>query len=321
VRADACHPETPVSDPALPPAAVVADDLATVRDMLRYAVSRFREFGLVFGHGTTNAVDEAAFIVLEGLNLPIDRLDPFLDARLTRAERTRIVELVHQRVATRKPAAYLLGRTYIRGIPFRVDERVIVPRSYIGELLLSDALVGEDAFIPDVQAVGSVLDLCTGSGCLAIIAAMTFPDATVDAVDLSPGALEVAALNVADSGLADRIALHRGDLFAPLGGRRYDLIISNPPYVDAEAMAGLPPEYLHEPRMALAAGEDGLDVVRRILADVGRHLSADGALLCEVGTDRPALEEAFPDLPFLWLDTEESEAEVFWITAAQLSRG
>jgi ribosomal protein L3 glutamine methyltransferase len=321
VRADARQPETPVSDPALPAAFAVVDDLATVRDMLRYAVSCFREHGIVFGHGTTNAVDEAAFIVLEGLHLPIDRLDPFLDARLTRAERTRIVELVHLRVTTRKPAAYLLGRTYIRGIPFRVNERVIVPRSYIGELLLSDALVGEEPFIPDALAIGSVLDLCTGSGCLAIIAAMTFPDATVDAVDLSPGALEVATLNVADSGLADRITLHRGDLFAPLGGRRYDLIISNPPYVDAEAMAGLPPEYLHEPRMALAAGQDGLDVVRRILADVGRHLSADGALLCEVGTDRPALDEAFPDLPFLWLDTEESEAEVFWITAAQLSRG
>jgi ribosomal protein L3 glutamine methyltransferase len=197
---------------------------------------------------------------------------------------------------------------------------VIVPRSYLGELLLSDALVGEDAFIADAEAVGSVLDLCTGSGCLAIIAAMTFPDAVVDAVDLSPEALEVAALNVDDSGLAGRISLHRGDLFAPLAGRRYDLIISNPPYVDAEAMAALPPEYLHEPRMALAAGEDGLDVVRRILADAPRHLAPGGALLCEVGTDRPALEEAFPDLPFLWLDTAESEAEVFWITAEQLSR-
>ncbi len=299
--------------------AAVADDLLTVRDVLRYAVSRFREFGLVFGHGTTNAIDEAAFIVLEGLHLPVDRLEPFLDARLTRAERTRLVELVHARISTRKPAAYLLGRTYIRGIPFRVDERVIVPRSYLGELLLSDALLGEAAFVPDPEEVGHVLDLCTGSGCLAIIAAMVFPNAAVDAVDLSSDALEVAALNVGESDDADRITLHHGDLFAPLAGRRYDLIISNPPYVDAEAMASLPPEYRHEPHMALAAGTDGLDVVRRILADAPRHLAPGGALLCEVGTDRPALEEAFPDLPFLWLDTEESEAEVFWITAAQLA--
>lgn len=310
-----------MSAPALPAVSAIADDLVTVRDVLRYAVSLFREHDIVFGHGTTNAVDEAAFIVLEGLHLPVDRLDPFLDARLTRGERARLVGLVHDRVTTRKPAAYLLGRTYIRGIPFRVDERVIVPRSYLGELLLSDALIGDDAFIPDPGEVGAVLDLCTGSGCLAIIAAMVFPAATVDAVDLSPEALEVAAINVEESGLGDRVALHHGDLFAPLGGRRYDLIVTNPPYVDAQAMAALPPEYLHEPRMALAAGEDGLDVVRRILAQASRHLTATGALLCEVGTDRPALEEAFPNLPFLWLDTQESEGEVFWLTADQLPRG
>ena len=310
-----------MSAPALPAVADIADDLVTVRDVLRYAVSLFREHDIVFGHGTTNAVDEAAFIVLEGLHLPVDRLDPLLEARLTRGERARLVGLVHARVATRKPAAYLLGRTYIRGIPFRVDERVIVPRSYLGELLLSDALVGEEAFIPDPGEVGAVLDLCTGSGCLAIIAAMVFPAATVDAVDLSPDALEVAAINVEESGLSDRVALHHGDLFAPLAGRRYDLIVTNPPYVDAEAMAALPPEYLHEPRMALAAGEDGLDVVRRILAEARRHLTPMGALLCEVGTDRPALEEAFPHLPFLWLDTQESEGEVFWLTADQLPRG
>lgn len=304
--------------PALPAVAGIVDDLVTVRDLLRYAVSLFQEHAVVFGHGTTNAVDEAAFMVLEGLHLPIDRLDPFLDARLTRAERTRLVDLVHARVVTRKPAAYLLGRTYIRGIPFRVDERVIVPRSYLGELLLSDALLGEETFIPDPAGIGAVLDLCTGSGCLAIVAAMVFPSATVDAVDLSADALEVAAINVSESGLDERVSLFHGDLFAPLAGRRYDLIVTNPPYVDAAAMAALPPEYLHEPRMALAAGEDGLDVVRRILNEARRHLTPSGALLCEVGTDRPALEAAFPDLPFLWLDTQESEGEVFWLTAADL---
>ncbi|MHB2167130.1 50S ribosomal protein L3 N(5)-glutamine methyltransferase [Alsobacter sp. R-9] len=306
-------------DTSLPTAASVADELRTVRDVLRYAVSRFREAELVFGHGTTDAIDEAAFIVLEGLHLPVDRLDPFADARLTRAERVRLVELVHARVTTRKPAAYLLGRTYIRGIPFRVDERVIVPRSYLGELLLGDAVLGQDDFVPDPDAVEDVLDLCTGSGCLAIIAAMLFPNAAVDAVDLSGPALQVAAENVRDHGLEDRVTLRHGDLFAPLSGRLYDLIITNPPYVDAEAMSLLPPEYRHEPRMALAAGDDGLDIVRRILEQATGHLKPGGAILCEVGTGRPALEEAFPDLPFLWLDTEESEAEVFWITREDLA--
>jgi ribosomal protein L3 glutamine methyltransferase len=256
--------------------------------------------------------------VLEGLHLPVDRLDPFLDARLLPAERERLASLIEARVKTRKPAPYLLNKAYIRGVPFYVDERVIVPRSFIGELLFSGLFSGEDGALVDPQAVSSVLDLCAGSGALAILAARVFPHALVDAVELSPDAAAVAARNITESGFADRIELLEGDLFAPLAGRRYDLILTNPPYVDAEGMADLPPEYAHEPAMALAAGEDGLDIVRRILAEAPDHLTDEGVLVCEIGRCRPALEADYPDLPLLWLDTEESQGEVFLARAQDL---
>ncbi|MGD9739402.1 MAG: 50S ribosomal protein L3 N(5)-glutamine methyltransferase [Bauldia sp.] len=291
-------------------------DLRTVRDFLRWAVSRFNAAGLSYGHGTDNAFDEAAFIILETLQLPIDRLDPFLDARLTTPERAAVADIVESRVTTRKPASYLTGTAYIHGLRFRVDERALVPRSFIGELLADGALLdGAMNLIPDPTSIGRVLDVGTGSGCLAILAAYAFPSAEVDAVDISRPALDLAALNVADHGMERRISLIESDLLAALPGRTYDLVIANPPYVDAEAIAALPAEFRHEPVGALAAGNDGLDVVRRLLADVGGHLSADGGLLCEVGTGRERLEEAFPDLPFLWLDTAESSGEVFWLTA------
>ena len=303
-------------DPSL-----AATDLRTVRDFIRYGVSRFNEAGLAYGHGTGTAFDEAVFLVLETLHLPIDQLEPYLDARLTAAERSAVARIIHARVATRKPAAYLTNRAYIQGIPFYVDERVIVPRSYIGELLFSDLFGGEGfALVEDTEAVGRVLDLCTGSGCLAILAAHIFPNAEIDAVDLSPPALEVARRNVEESGFADRIGLHQGDLFAPLKGRRYDLIITNPPYVDADAMAALPPEYRHEPEMALASGEDGLDTVRRILKEAPKYLTPDGALLCEFGTGREILEAEYPELDFFWLETAESFGEVFWVTRRQLEK-
>jgi ribosomal protein L3 glutamine methyltransferase len=299
-----------------------ADDLRTVRDFVRLAVSRFSEAGIVFGHGTNTALDEAAFMVLESLHLPVDELDPWLDARLTREERGRLANLIEQRVTTRRPAAYLLGRTYIRGVPFRSDERAIVPRSFIGELLAGD-LFGSEGFtlIDDPERIGRVLDLCTGSGCLAILAAMIFPNAKVDAVELSEDALALADENVADHDLVDRIELLQGDLFAPLEGRRYDLIITNPPYVDAEAMAALPAEYRHEPPLAFAGGPDGLDIVRRILAEAPAHLTPAGGLVCEIGTGREILDAEYPHLPFLWLDTEESEGEVFWLSARDLGAG
>jgi ribosomal protein L3 glutamine methyltransferase len=305
--------------------AIAAEDerlavFATVRDLFRYAVSRFNAAELAYGHGATNAVDEAAFIVLEGLKLPIDTLDPFLDAHLTRAERARLIALIDARVSTRKPAPYLLNRAYIQGVPFYVDERAIVPRSFIGELLFH-GLVGPGALIDDRDAIESALDLCTGGGSLAILAARVFANARVDAVELSPDALAVARRNVEEHELADRVTLHQGDLFAPLGATRYDLILANPPYVDAESLSAFPPEYAAEPRLAHAGGRDGLDVVRRILAEAGAHLTEEGALVCEVGRARARLEAAYPDLPFLWLDTEESEAEgeVFALRARDLA--
>jgi ribosomal protein L3 glutamine methyltransferase len=294
-------------------------ELLTVLDLVRYAVTRFNEAKLVFAHGTTDPVAEAAFIVGEALHLPPDRLEWFAPARVAAQERTRVLDLIEARITTRKPAAYLLGHVYAAGVAFHVDERVIVPRSYLGELISGDLFGGgEDGLAwKDPDEVVRVLDLCTGSGALAVLAAMRFNHAAVDAVDISAGALEVATHNVREHGLGERITLLRGDLFAPVADERYDLIISNPPYVDADGMAALPPECRHEPVLALDGGRDGIDVVARILSEAGRHLKEDGALLCEVGRDRPVLEARY-QLPFLWLDTEESSGEVFWLTADAL---
>ncbi|RTL92104.1 50S ribosomal protein L3 N(5)-glutamine methyltransferase [Ancylobacter aquaticus] len=296
------------------------DDLKTVRDFVRYGVSRFNQARLAFGHGTSEALDEAAFMVLEGLHLPVDDLSPWLDARLTAEERARLADLIERRCTTRQPAAYLLGKTYIGGVPFRSDPRAIVPRSFIGELMAGELFTGGDfSLVPQPEMVGRVLDLCTGSGCLAILAAMTFPNAQVDGVDLSPDALALAAENVAEHELEERVRLLQGDLFAPLAGEVYDLIITNPPYVDEEAMAALPAEYRHEPSLAFAGGPDGLDIVRRILAAAPDHLSPGGGMICEIGTGKEILEAEYAHLPFLWLDTEDSEGEVFWLSAVDLA--
>jgi ribosomal protein L3 glutamine methyltransferase len=290
-------------------------EFLTLRDFFRYAVTRFNTACLTYGHGTDNAVDEAAFLVLEALHLPIDRLDPFLDARLTESERARLRELIAARIETRKPAAYLLGCAYMHGIRFHVDERVIVPRSFISEILFGEAVQGATPALIDPRDVHQILDLCTGSGCLAILAARAFPHAIIDATELSPDALEVARWNVRESGDAARITLIEGDLFAPVHGTRYDLILANPPYVSGAAMAALPPEYRHEPGLALSGGSDGLEIVRRILREAPAHLSDNGGLLCEIGTGRALLEAEFPRLPFTWLDTEASSGEVFWLGA------
>lgn len=287
----------------------MSDDLRTIRDFFRYAVTSFTRAKLHFGHGAANAVDEAAFLVLEALSLPIDDINPWLDARLTADERQRLSALIDERIRTRRPAAYLVNKAYIQGVPFYVDDRVIVPRSYIGELLASDA-----PFLPPSNDVSSILDLCTGSGCLAILAALAYPRARVDAVELSEDALAVARRNVAEHGLNDRIALLQGDLFAPVGAKHYDLILTNPPYVDAANVAAFPPEFRAEPLIAHAGGEDGLDVVRRILEEAPAHLNKGGGILCEFGTGREILERGYPDLPFFWPDTETSEGEVFWLT-------
>src|SRR6202048_102248 len=280
---------------------VEASELKTLLDFVRYAVSRFVEARLAFAHGTTDPVAEAAFLVCETLHLHPDQFETFATARVTAAEGKRILDLIERRVTTRKPTAYLVNKIYMRGLPFYVDERVIVPPSFIGELLDrhfgGDSREGGGALVCDPASVEDVLDLCTGSGCLAVLASRSFPNARIDAVDISGDALDVAARNIADYGLEDRVTLHRGDLFKPLGQGRYDLIISNPPYVYAEGMASLPRECRAEPTLAFDGGADGLDIVRRILDEAAAHLTPQGGLLCEIGRCRPALEAAYPHLP------------------------
>lgn len=296
----------------------MADDtqgtLITVRDWLRYAVSRFQTARLVYGHGTQSALDEAAFLILHSLHLPIDQLEPWLDARLLGNERQALSDIIERRIATRKPAPYLTNEAWIQGHSFYVDERVIVPRSYLGELLGA----GLDGVVQNPDGITSILDLCTGSGCLAILAALAFPGANVDAADISADALEVARRNVDDYNLADHIALYRSDLFSDLSGRSYDLILTNPPYVSTEAVAAFPPEYAAEPTLAHAGGDDGLDIVRRILAEAGRHLNPGGTLVVEFGSGRDILEAEYPELPFLWLDTANAQGEVFALPADTL---
>ena len=289
-------------------------ELATLRDLLRFAVSRFNEAQLFFGHGSDNAWDEAAYLLLHTLHLPLDRLEPFLDARLTSDERAGLLRIIERRISERLPVAYLTNEAWLGEYRFYVDQRVIVPRSFIAELLREQLA----PWIDDPEAVGAVLDLCTGSACLAIIAAHAFPAARIDAVDISPDALAVARHNVEDYDLATRIRLVEGDLFAGLKQRRYDLIIANPPYVKASSMATLPDEYRREPELALASGEDGLDLTRAILAGAQKHLKANGLLVVEIGHNREELEAAFPTTPFTWLDTSAGDQYVFLLHRDEL---
>jgi ribosomal protein L3 glutamine methyltransferase len=294
-----------------------SQELETVRDWLRYAVSRFSEAGLFFGHGTTNAYDEAAYLILHTLHLPLDRLEPFLDAHLTYSEREQLLEIVSRRVSERIPAAYLTREAWLGEHRFYVDERVLIPRSYIAELLRE----GLSPWIPDPAKIQTALDLCTGSGCLAILLAHHFPNADVDAADISSDALAVALRNVADHGLQGRVNLIRSDLLSNLTEKRYDLIVSNPPYVTSMAMEELPPEYRHEPGLALAGGDDGLDAVRTILARAAEFLTPDGVLVVEVGQNRAAAEAAFPRLPFTWLATESSDDSVLLLRREEIVAG
>jgi ribosomal protein L3 glutamine methyltransferase len=294
-----------------------AHDLESLRDWLRYAVTRFGEARLAFGHGTTNAYDEAAYLLLHALHLPLDRLEPFLDAKLTQPERLQLAQLLERRVDQRVPAAYLTHEAWLGEFRFYVDERVIIPRSFIAELLPD----GLTPFVGDPDRVASALDLCTGSGCLAILLAHAYSGADIDAVDVSSDALAVAQRNVADYGLADRVNLIRSDLFSNLPEKSYDLIISNPPYVTAMAMEELPPEYRHEPALALAGGDDGLDAVRTIVKEAPRFLSPGGVLVVEIGHNRAAAELAFPRLPFVWLETPSSADSVFLLKREDIVAG
>ncbi|MBI4998213.1 MAG: 50S ribosomal protein L3 N(5)-glutamine methyltransferase [Rhodocyclales bacterium] len=292
----------------------LTDELITLRDWLRWAVSRFNEADLFYGHGTDNAYDEAIWLILHTLRLPNDRLEPFLDARLTRAERLAVLNILEQRLVRRLPAAYLTREAWLGPYRFYVDERVIVPRSYFAELLAEHMA----PWITDPEHIHVALDLCTGSGCLAILMAEAFPGASIDAVDLSPDALAVARRNVTDYGLGERIHLIQSDLLDGLHGRRYDLIICNPPYVTADSMAALPAEYRHEPQLALAAGDDGLDIVRRLLAAASEHLTEHGLLFVEVGHNADIVEAAFPDLPLTWIDAPSGEGKIFMLGRAEL---
>jgi len=288
--------------------------LKTLRDCLRFAVSRFNEAELFFGHGSDDAFDEAAYLVLHTLHLPLDRLEPFLDAQLTQSEIYAVIDIIERRVEQRIPAAYLTNQAWLGDLSFYVDERVIVPRYFIAELLREEL----SPWIEDAEEVTSVLDMCTGSGCLAILAAHTFPNASIDAVDFSADALDVAQYNVTDYMLDDQISLIESDLFTELDGKRYDLIICNPPYVDAPSVAALPPEYKHEPELSLGSGNDGLDATRVILAKAAEHLNPNGLLLVEIGHNRDALEAAYPKLPFTWLDVTAGDQFVFMLRREDL---
>lgn len=286
----------------------------TLRDLLRHATTRFNTEGLYFGHGSSNAYDEAAYLLLHALKLPLDRLDPFLDARLMADEIAALMALIERRCSERVPAAYLTNEAFLGDYRFFVDERVIVPRSFIAELIPEQC----QPWVADPWAVMNILDLCTGSGCLSIMLADAFPHAHIDAVDLSSAALEVAHRNVDDYQLQDRVSLFESDLYANLPGNTYDLIISNPPYVNTQSMKSLPAEYRAEPAMALAGGKDGMDIVRRIVAGAKSRLRPRGVLIIEIGNEFAHAQEAFPDLELTWLSTSAGDRSVFLLTAEQL---
>ena len=291
--------------------------LTTPRDLLRFAVSRFNEANLFFGHGTSNALDEAVYLILHTLHLPHDALDPYLDAKLLPDEISAVLDILEQRITQRVPASYLTHEAWLGDFKFYVDERVIVPRSFIAELLREQL----DPWVANPEQIKTALDLCTGSGCLAILLAHAFPDAHIDALDTSPGALQVAERNVKDYGLENRIELLQSDLFQAVLGRTYDLIISNPPYVNRTSMQTLPQEFLREPTLSLASGEDGLDHVRLIVNQAARHLNPGGILVVELGHNRVAAEAAFPQLLFTWPETSGGDQFVFVLTREQLLVG
>ena len=292
------------------------DELRSLRDLLRWTLSQFSAHELRFGHGSDNAWDEAVYLLLHSLHLPLDTLEPFLEANTTRAERERFVHLVSRRCTERVPAAYLTNEAWLQGFRFRVDERCIVPRSPISELLVKQL----DPWVEDPEMVDSVLDLCTGTGCLAILSALAFENALVDAVDLSKDALSLAQENIDDYQLNDRVTAIESDLYNALPDTQYQIIISNPPYVNEHSMQDLPEEYQHEPTLALAGGTDGMDLVRRILEGAPDFLAPKGLLVLEIGNEYQNFIEAFPELDPVWLSTENAEDQILLLTREQLCR-
>lgn len=291
-------------------------NLKTIRDVFRWSITEMESADLSYGHGSPDAWEESSFLICRALKLPFEHFEDFFDAALTHNELVRLVHLIDRRVHEKTPAAYLLKEAWLTEHRFYVDERALIPRSYIAELLEEDLR----PWVEDPEAVGSVLDLCTGSGCLAILAKGVFPNAQVTGSDLSADALEVAKINRREYGLEEELELVQGDLFSGLAGRRFDLIISNPPYVTEASMKRLPQEYRHEPEMALGAGVDGMDVVRRMLPEAAEHLTDAGILIVEVGDGLEAVEAAFPGLELTWLTVSGGDDQVFLVTAEELKR-
>ena len=289
-------------------------ELLTIRDWLRYAVSQFEASDIFYGHGTDNAYDEAVWLVMSALHLPMDTLNNFFDARITSTERCKLSQLLEQRISSHTPTAYLVKEAWLQGLKFFVDERVLVPRSFIAELLNDDL----SPWIEYPELVESAADICTGSGCLGIMLASAFPNAAVDVVDISTDALDVANINIANYGLEDQITAIQSDMFTALKGRKYDVIISNPPYVDAPSMAELPAEYRNEPQIALGSGNDGLDHTHTLLREAGHYLNENGILIVEIGHNRDALQAAYPNIAFNWLEVSSGNEFVFLLTKAQL---
>ena len=287
---------------------------STVRDLLRYAVSRFTREKLFFGHGSENAFDEAAYLILHTLSLPLDRLEPFLDAKLLPEEIGAVMDIIERRATERIPAAYLTHEAWLQGYSFYVERGVIIPRSFLAELITEQFA----PWVGDPESVTDILELCTGSGCLAIMLADQFENATVDAVELSPAALGIAQTKISRYCMKDRIRLHHADLYDGIPDKRYQLIVTNPPYVNQSSMDNLPAEYLHEPQMALAGGFDGMDIVRRSVGTAVERLTDAGFLIVEIGNEAENAIAAFPELELTWLSTSGGDDRVFLLTAKQL---
>jgi len=294
--------------------AVASTELFTIRDWLRYAVSQFETSDIFYGHGTDNAYDEAVWLVMSALHLPMDTLNNFFDARITASERNKLAQLIEQRITAHTPTAYLVKEAWLQGLKFYVDERVLVPRSFIAELLSDDL----SPWIEYPELVESAADICTGSACLGIMLASAFPNAAIDVVDISSDALAVANINIANYGLQEQVTAIQSDMFAALKGKTYDVIISNPPYVDAPSMAKLPAEYRNEPKIALGSGNDGLDHTHTLIREAGQYLNEDGILIVEIGHNRDALQVAYPNIAFNWLEVSSGNEFVFLLTKAKL---
>jgi ribosomal protein L3 glutamine methyltransferase len=289
-------------------------ELITIRDWIRFAVSQFEASDIFYGHGTDNAYDEAVWLVMSALHLPMDTLNNFLDARLIPTERKKLAGFIEQRITKHTPTAYLLKEAWLQGLKFYVDERVLIPRSFIAELLANSL----SPWIEFPEMIESAADICTGSGCLGVLLASAFPNAAIDVIDISQDAIDVANINIANYGLEAQITAIKSDMFSALKGKKYDVIISNPPYVDAPSMAALPAEYRNEPQLALGSGVAGLDHTHTILREAANYLSDNGILIVEIGHNREALEAVYPNIIFNWLEVSSGNEFVFLLTRDQL---